>query len=106
MRLVLGISSGSLEFTEPNSGGAYDLLLSVGTMRVAARAGDAIGLAANESSSIAVTLNNAGRRAAKLVGAPLRVRGQLYDKNNDLFFDGVVAMIDYAPRTITLELGA
>lgn len=105
MRLVLAIPPGSLEFTEPNTGGAYPLLASVGTLRVAARAGDAIGIAASASSNISVTLNNAGHKAALLIGAPLRVGATVFEDNGDVFFDGIVAVVEYG-GTIVLEIDA
>lgn len=105
MRLVLALDPSAVEFCEPTAGGPYPYLLTVGELRIAARAGQAIGLAATESSSVPVTLDNCARRAATIVGRPLRVNAKIYDDADALFFEGIVAAIEYG-RVLTLEIGA
>lgn len=105
MRLVLRLDGSPLEFCERNAGGPHPYLDSVGTLRVTARAGDAIGIAATESSSLTVTLDNCERRAATDIGRPLRVDAEVYDDADELFFSGIVTAITYR-RMISLEIDA
>lgn len=103
MRLVLALASSSLEFGEPNSGGPFPYLLEVGALRTSARAGSAIGIAATEAPSVEVTLDNRGRKAAKIIGRPLRIGAEIYDDSDALFFSGTVSSIRYGAR-ISLDL--
>lgn len=106
MRLVLALDPSALEFTEPGSGGAYPLLVDVGTMREGVRVGNSIGIAANESSSVEVTLDNRGKRAATIIDWPLRASAEIYDDNDELYFAGTVAVIAYNVNYVTLEIDA
>lgn len=104
MRLVLSLEPSEVEFGTINSGGAYPYLLTVGTLRLAARAGQPFGLASTESTSLTVTLDNRGRRAAAIIGRPLRVAAAVYD-GAELFFAGVISALEYG-RVLTLEIEA
>lgn len=104
MRLVLALDPSSIEFGEANSGGSYPYLKSVGELRTAARAGQAVGIAATESSSVTVVLDNGGKRVAKIIGRPLRAHADIYD-DGELFFSGIVSSIEYGDD-VTLEIGA
>ena len=105
MRLVLWLDPSAVEFCEPNADGPHPYLKSVGELRLAARAGQAIGLGATESSSVTVVLNNHGRRAATIIGRPLRVAADIYDDDEALFFAGTVSSIEYG-HDLTIEVGA
>jgi hypothetical protein len=104
MRLVLALEPSEVEFEAENSGGAYPYLLTVGTLRISARAGEPFGLASTESTSLQVTLDNRGRRAAAIIGRPLRVAARVYD-GADLFFSGVISALEYG-RVLALEIEA
>lgn len=105
MRLVLELVPGAIEFTRRGDSGPYPLLLSVGTLRLAARAGQVSGIGATESTSLTVSLDNAGRRAATLLGRPLRVAAEVFDDADELLFSGIVSAIEYG-RTLDLTLEA
>lgn len=104
MRLVLQLDPSALEFTEPNAGGAYPYLLTVGSLRMAARAGTPTGITATESSSLSVTLDNRQRKVAAIVGRPLRAAASVYD-GDDLFFEGTISSVEYGD-VLTLEIDA
>lgn len=105
MRLVLALDPSAVEFCGPTAGGPYPYLLMVGELRTAARAGQAIGIASTEAPSVTVTLDNCARRAATIIRRPLRVFAEIYDDADELFFEGIVASIEYG-RVLTLEIGA
>ena len=105
MHLVLHLTPAAVTFTEPTSGGAYPLLLEVGTMRLAVRAGEASGLQVGEAPSLAVTLDNSGRRAATIVGRPLRPAARGSDGGPGLFFARPVVR-GRVGRTVVLEIEA
>lgn len=105
MRLVLHLTPAAVSFSEPTSGAAWPLLLEVGALRLAVRAGEASGIEVGEAPSVTVTLDNRGRRAATIVGRPLRAAAEVYDDAGALFFAGMVARVEYG-RVVTLELQA
>ena len=105
MRLVLDLGGNEIEFTEPLSGGAFPYLLEVGELRIAARAGYLSGLGVGESPSLAVTLDNAGNRAADIIGAPLRAAASVYDDDDSVYWSGIVSAASYG-RTIGLTIDA
>jgi len=102
MRFVLTIPPSALEFTQPIDGGPYPLLATVGTLRQAVRAGTPSGIAATESTSLSVTLDNTGNRAAALIGQPLRMGAEVFDGDQS-YFSGNVAAITYG-RTLELTI--
>jgi hypothetical protein len=102
-RLVLFLDTSEVPFTKVGESGPYAMLLSIGTLRLAARAGNISGIGVTESTSVRVQLDNTGRRVSKIIGRPLRVRAEIYD-GEDLFFVGTVASISYGQTVeITLE---
>jgi hypothetical protein len=105
MRLVVDLGGNEIEFTEPLSGGAFPYLLEVGTLRIAARAGYISGLGVGESPSLAVTLNNAGDRAADIIGAPLRSVATIYDDDGSVYWSGIVSAASYG-RTLGITIDA
>lgn len=105
MRLVLHLDPSAIEFGEANAGGPYPYLIEVGELRLSARAGDAVGIASTESSTVTVRLDNRGRRAASIIGRPLRVAADIYDDDGDLFASGTVSDITYGDE-IVLEVAA
>lgn len=106
MRLVLELDPNALEFTEENSGGPYPYLLTVGSLRMSARAGVQTGITATESTSLTVTMNNRGGRVAAIVGRPLRVAASVYDDANAFLFSGIVSTVEYKGGALTLEIDA
>lgn len=103
MRLVLALDSGSVEFTGPRSSGPFPWLLSVGTLRLTARAGTASGLGVGETSSLAVAIDNAGKQAAEVVGVPLRRVATVYDDADDVLFAGSVESVKVG-RSLVLTI--
>ena len=105
MRLVVELGGGQVEFTEPLSGGAFPYLLEVGELRVAARAGYISGLGVGESPSLEVVLDNAGKRAADILGQPLRSLATVYDDDGSEYWSGVISAATYG-RTIVSTVDA
>lgn len=105
MRLVLGLTPSSVEFTEANSGGALPYLLTIGTLRMAARTGTQFGIGATENATLSVTLDNPGRQASAILRRPLRAAAEVYSDDGALFFSGTVASIEYG-RTVLMDLEA
>lgn len=102
MRLVLTLGTSVVEFTPLNDDGPYPFLVSVGNIRIAARAGNTSGFGSTEAPSASVVLQNAARRVATLIGNPLRASALLYD-GDALAFAGFVASIKYG-LTVQLSL--
>ena len=95
MRVVLSLPPSEIEFTEALSGGKFPYLLDVSALRIAARAGYISGLGVGESPSLTFTLDNAGNRAADIVGHPLRARCAVYDDADAEYFSGAVSAVAY-----------
>lgn len=93
MRLVVALDAGDVAFDAPGSSGPWPWLLGVGTLRIAARAGNASGFGVGETSSLTATLDNAGKQAADVVGVPLRRVATVYDDAGDVFFAGTVESV-------------
>jgi hypothetical protein len=107
MRLVLELTPHPIEFGQKGDPNAeYPLLVSVGTLRIAARSGEGeSSISSGELPSLEVTLDNSGRLAASIIGAPLRARADVYDDDGNLFFAGTVASVS-AGRVLRLTLEA
>lgn len=103
-RLVLFLDTSEIAFTKVGESGPYARLISIGMLRLAARAGRLSGQGVSESTSVTVSLDNTGLRVSTIIGRPLRVRAEIYD-GEDLFFVGTVASITYG-RTVDLTLEA
>lgn len=102
-RLVLTLGSSVVEFTALNDNGPYPFLISVGHMRIGARAGEAAGFGSTETPSATVQLQNESRRVATLIGNPLRARAEIYD-GAALAFVGFVSRVRYGLAIeLTLE---
>src|SRR2546429_547944 len=50
----------------------------------------------NQNASLKVVLKNEDKRAALLLGRPLRCRAEMF-KNAVLYFAGLVQLVDYGP---------
>jgi hypothetical protein len=103
-RIVLSLDPSDVAFTKVGDSGPFPLLLAIGTLRIAARAGHISGIGTTESTSVTVSLDNTAGRAAEILGRPLRVQARIYD-GPDLFFTGTVASIQYG-QTIDLLIQA
>jgi hypothetical protein len=106
MRLVITLEPAELEITPVASGGAYDWLLGVGATSLIAHVAEAVSAEDREAASVEVTISNAGRRAARILGQPLRKRAVIYDDANVLFFDGYISNVGYGREVLTLRIGA
>ncbi len=103
MRATINLGGTEVEFTrKTDAEGPYPYLISVGTLRVAARAGRQAGFGVGESPSLDVLLDNGERQSAALVA--LRAPVTVYDDADEVFFAGVVSRIGYG-RIIVLTLG-
>lgn len=105
MRLVVDTSSGSLEFEGRRSSAAFPWIVSVGALRVAARAGDAGGFGEQESSSLEVVLDNAAKQAATELGDALRLHATVYDDDGAEYFAGTIESVEVG-RLLTLTIAA
>lgn len=104
MRVVLTLGTALVEFTPINSTGPYPFLVSIGNIRITARAGATSGFGTTETPTATVRLQNASRRVADLIGNPLRVRADVYDDSNALAFVGFVSTVSYGLMIdLTLE---
>lgn len=103
MRLVLTIGGGVITFTSLNDDGPYPFLQSVGSIRIAARAGSSSSFGANETPTASAMLSNQNRRVAALIGNPERARAEIFDDDGISAFVGFVSAIIYG-LTIQLKL--
>lgn len=106
MRLVITLEPSQLEITPVASGGAYDWLLGVGPLSLIASVGEAVNNTDRMAGSVEVKISNAGRRAARILGQPLRKRAQIYNDDDSLFFGGYVSDVGYGREVMTLRVGA
>lgn len=104
MRLAVELGAASLEFGAIGSPTApRPWVRSVGTLRVAARAG---GTGATESSSLTVVLDNSAGQAARLLDVPLRRIATVYDDDGATFFRGTIQRVRVGQSLeLTLESG-
>lgn len=93
MRVAVDLGSAVVEFSGPQSAGAYPWLLTVGALRIAARAGTPTGLTAGETPSVQVSLANDGKQASRILDVPLRRPVTIYEDNGDEYFAGIVAAV-------------
>ncbi len=105
MRLVLDLDGVELGFDRQGSTGPYPWLVSVGVLRLSARAGTVSGLGRNQTPDLTVVLDNQAKQAVSLVGYPLRRRAWVLDSEGELFFAGTVARVG-AGRNLRLTLEA
>lgn len=106
MRFVLTLEPSAVQFTPPLTGGPHPLLLDVGSVTISCQVGDTQQLGGRESSSVDVTLDNRGNRAATIVGLPLRKAAQIFNDDGSLFFAGYVSGVAYGKTVTTLTVGA
>ena len=103
MRVEIVLGGATLSFARAGSADAFPWLTSVGTVRMAARAG---GYGVTESSSLEVAIDNAGRQAARILDAPLRRLARVYDDDGRLFFRGTVQKAEVGRELrLTIESG-
>lgn len=103
MRLVVALGATSVEFGAIGTSGARPWLRSVGTLRVAARAG---GTGATESSSLTVLLDNTSGQAARVLDVPLRRIATVFAADGAEFFRGTVQRVRVGQALeLTIESG-
>lgn len=102
MRLVLALNPSAIEFTPQTDAGPHPYLIAVGTLRIAARAGQNSGFGVGESPGLEVLLDNNERQTTRIIGVPLRVGATVYDGDVP-FFAGVISKIRFG-RTIALKI--
>lgn len=106
MRLDLELAGGLVSFhLSTNRVAAYPYLEEVGSLHIAAVAGDPSGSGKGEAPSLDVVLRNDNGKVAAMLGNPLRARGTQYDRNGRQVFAGIVSAARYG-RTIALTLEA
>jgi hypothetical protein len=89
MRVDIALEPSTVSITE--RGGQFPLLVAVGSLHIAARSGDPA--TGQESDSIVVSINNAGKRASRILGEPLRKRAWVYDDEGVEFCSGIIAQV-------------
>lgn len=104
MRAVFGLAGAPIEFTPKTDAGPYNVLLAVGTLRVAARAGSISGFGVGESPTLEVVLNNNEKQTTPIIGNPLRIPVSVTYDDGAPFFAGVVSKVQFG-RTIIVTLG-
>src|SRR5436190_1520773 len=103
MRLRVYIGSAVVEIGAAGGADAFPWLTSVGTLRVAARVGEAAG---SETSQLAVEIQNEAKQAARVLGEPLRCLAEVFDDDDRLFFRGTGQRVDPGRGyVLTLESG-
>lgn len=105
MRAVFELAGATVEFTPKTDSGPYNVLLAVGTLRVAARAGSISGLGVGESPNLDIVLDNNDRQTAQIIGNPLRIPVVITYDDATPFFAGVVSKVQFG-RTIIVTLGS
>lgn len=98
MRVVLYTKPSPIEFTTSGDTGPYPFVNKVGDLVQAARAGDDSGIGVGESANLSVVLDNPKQRVSGLIGRPLRVRADVFDDADGLYFGGLVTNIKYGPQ--------
>lgn len=106
MRVVFHVAPSDVEFVEPGADGPYPYLLEVGELNIEARVGTPAGIASTEAPSIAVGFSNCENRASSILGWPLRLRVDIYDDANEIFFSGSIASFSFAKDTGSIEVGS
>lgn len=102
MRIEVDIAGATLRIAEiTDADDEYNYLISVGTLRMAARAGHLSGLGVGESPSLDLLLQNNKRQTITLLGTPLRAPVRCYNKDESLFFEGIVSKVTLG-KTVTL----
>lgn len=105
MKLVLYLDPAQIEIGEALSDSAMPYLISVGVLRMQARAGYISGLGVGESPSLEVTLDNCQNRVADIIGQPLRKRADVLEDDDTPYWQGIVSALSYG-RDITITIGA
>jgi len=100
MRLAVELGSTTVEFAAAGSSAALPWLTDVGALRVVARAGRT---GRSETSTLAVTIDNAGQQAARLLDIPLRRVATVYDDADEVFFAGTIQRMSVG-RTVELTI--
>lgn len=96
MRLIVALMPSALEITPLNDpDGAHRFLISVGTLRIAASAGNPAASDAGLSASLTVSLSNEGKRLSAIAGCPMRARVDVYNDDESVFFSGFIASITF-----------
>ena len=90
MRLDVELGATAVEFGAIGTSHARPWLRSVGTLRVAARAG---GTGATEASTLTVLLDNAAGQAARVLDVPLLRMATVFDASGAEFFRGTVQRV-------------
>lgn len=104
MRIEIDVAGATLRLAElTDTDAEHPFLVSVGSLRMAARAGHLAGLGVGESPNLDVLLQNNKRQAIGLLGTPLRAPVRVYDKDGSLFFDGIVSKVALG-KTLTLSI--
>lgn len=106
-RLVIDLDGTRIAFHAPGTACApYPWLSKIGNLLLAARAGHLDSVGSDESANLSVELDNSDKQASDLLGYRPRAQCWLYDENNELFFSGLIAEIDYGyPLVLTIQAG-
>lgn len=96
MRVVVALAPSAISITPVTDvSGPHRYLLSVGSLHIAASAGNPSGTGAGESASLDVQLSNEGKALSALAGCPMRAHVDVYDDAGALFFSGLISAIRF-----------
>lgn len=104
MKLVLHLTPNPVELQSVGSDAPYPLLMDTDDLHIEARAGTPQGLGATETSNMRVLVDNAHNRFTRIVPFHLRVRAELFDDDDFLAFEGIVATSELGGTTVALGL--
>lgn len=103
MRVEIELTPSAISFSSVGGTGPYPYLVAVGSLRMAARAGDPASSVASETPSIVVSIANAENRAARILSVPLRARAVVYDDAEAEFFAGTISQVAFG-RALDLTI--
>lgn len=104
MRVVLHLDPDDIEIVEPGGDGPFPFLLAVDSIQVGVKAGHLKGLFNVEAASCRLSFDNIGDKFVDLADYPLRVFVEVFDDNDESYFEGLIQAVEYGPAvTITLE---
>lgn len=100
MRVVLHLDPDSIEITERKDDGAFPWLIGVSGLQQGVRAGHLQGLFNTAAPSVQITFDNSDGGFAALCDFPLRTFVEIFDDQDELYFEGLVQSADFGPHVV------
>lgn len=98
MRAVFHLDPDPIEITERQDDGPFPWLIAVSGLQLAVRAGHLQGLFNTGGASASLTFDNSGGKFAALCDFPLRTFVEIFDDQDELYFEGLVQSVDFGPH--------